>query len=101
YYLRGRVGRRARVRESREFRPEDVGMTPGAEPEPVPADGAGPEEAVEEPVEAPEEDTAAADEGPAPEAEVPEAEAEVEAPAEVEAEASEEEPPAEAEEAQP
>src|SRR5439155_12781762 len=64
YYLRGRVGRRARVRESREFRPEDVGMTPGAEPEPVPADGAGPEEAVEEPVEAPEEDTAAADEAP-------------------------------------
>ena len=107
YYLRGRVGRRARVRESREFRPEDVGMTPGAEPEPVPADGAGPEEAVEEPVEAPEEDTAAADEapaadeGPAPEAEVPEAEAEVEAPAGVEAEAAEEEPPTEAEEAQP
>src|SRR3954447_21701187 len=27
YYLRGRVGRRARVRESRDFRPEDVGMT--------------------------------------------------------------------------
>jgi len=27
YYLRGRIGRRARVRESRDFRPEDVGMT--------------------------------------------------------------------------
>src|SRR5438876_9567613 len=27
YYLRGRVGRRARVRESRDFRPEEVGMT--------------------------------------------------------------------------
>jgi large subunit ribosomal protein L19 len=27
YYLRGRVGRKARVRESRDFRPEDVGMT--------------------------------------------------------------------------
>src|SRR6059058_3321501 len=30
YYLRGRVGRRARVRESRDFRPEDVAMIPGA-----------------------------------------------------------------------
>jgi large subunit ribosomal protein L19 len=27
YYLRGRVGRRARVRESRDFRPDSVGMT--------------------------------------------------------------------------
>jgi large subunit ribosomal protein L19 len=27
YYLRGRIGRRARVRESRDFRPEDVKMT--------------------------------------------------------------------------
>jgi large subunit ribosomal protein L19 len=27
YYLRGRVGRRARVRESRDFRPEDVTMS--------------------------------------------------------------------------
>src|SRR6185295_1946530 len=27
YYLRGRIGRRARVRESRDFRPDSVGMT--------------------------------------------------------------------------
>jgi large subunit ribosomal protein L19 len=33
YYLRGRVGRRARVRESRDFRPEDVGMTAVPVPE--------------------------------------------------------------------
>jgi large subunit ribosomal protein L19 len=38
YYLRGRVGRRARVRESRDFRPEDVGMT--TVPELVEPDGA-------------------------------------------------------------
>lgn len=43
YYLRGRVGRRARVRESRDFRPEDVAMTVAAEPEPVDQDGAAPE----------------------------------------------------------
>src|SRR5438874_5354217 len=33
YYLRGRVGRRARVRESRDFRPEDVAMTAAPEAE--------------------------------------------------------------------
>src|SRR6476659_3027678 len=27
YYLRGRIGKRARVRESRDFRPEDVQTT--------------------------------------------------------------------------
>jgi large subunit ribosomal protein L19 len=93
YYLRGRVGRRARVRESREFRPEDVAMTPGAEPEAVASDGAAGEEAVEAPaaVEAPEEE-AAATEAPS---------ADEEAPAEVEPEPEEEEPSAEAEEAQP
>jgi large subunit ribosomal protein L19 len=50
YYLRGRIGRRARVRERRDFRPEDVGITPGAEPEPVEpaADGAAEPEAVAE-----------------------------------------------------
>jgi large subunit ribosomal protein L19 len=109
YYLRGRVGRRARVRESREFRPEDVGMTAGAEPEPVAADGAARGEAAEEMVEAPEEETAAAeeasaaDEGQAPEAEAetPEAETTVEAPAEGEAEPAEEEQSAEGEEAKP
>jgi large subunit ribosomal protein L19 len=57
YYLRGRVGRRARVRESRDFRPEDVAMVPGAVQEAaaeVPVDGdvaaeAPPEDSVEEP----------------------------------------------------
>ena len=54
YYLRGRVGRRARVRESRDFRPEDVGMT--AVPQPVDGDGATPDEVeVVEAVEAVEE----------------------------------------------
>ena len=42
YYLRGRVGRRARVRESRDFRPENVGMT--SVPQPVDGDGATAEE---------------------------------------------------------
>jgi len=59
YYLRGRVGRRARVRESRDFRPEDVGMTSVPELEPqvveggvdVDGDGAGPADDVEEAVE--------------------------------------------------
>jgi large subunit ribosomal protein L19 len=57
YYLRGRIGRRARVRESRDFRPEDVGMTAvpeleaQAEPGGVDQDGAGVAEA--EPEEAP------------------------------------------------
>src|SRR3954447_12939679 len=52
YYLRGRVGRRARVRESRDFRPEDVRLTavPEAE-EPVAApDGAGEPEPAQEAV---------------------------------------------------
>jgi large subunit ribosomal protein L19 len=40
YYLRGRVGRRARVRESRDFRPEDVGMTAVPDQEPLDQDGA-------------------------------------------------------------
>jgi large subunit ribosomal protein L19 len=41
YYLRGRIGRRARVRESRDFRPEDVAMRAAPEPEEVLApDGA-------------------------------------------------------------
>jgi large subunit ribosomal protein L19 len=54
YYLRGRVGRRARVRESRDFRPEDVAMTavPEAEAVAVGPDGAAaerPEGASDEP----------------------------------------------------
>jgi large subunit ribosomal protein L19 len=50
YYLRGRIGRRARVRESRDFRPEDVGLTavPAPEPAQVDDDGAEAPEAVEE-----------------------------------------------------
>ena len=43
YYLRGRIGRRARVRESRDFRPEDVAMA--ALPQPVDGDGTMAEEA--------------------------------------------------------
>jgi large subunit ribosomal protein L19 len=43
YYLRGRVGRKARLREMRDFRPEDVGVVGE-----VAADGAG-EEAAEAP----------------------------------------------------
>ena len=35
YYLRGRIGRRARVRESRDFRPEDVAMRAAPEPEEI------------------------------------------------------------------
>jgi large subunit ribosomal protein L19 len=47
YYLRGRIGRRARVRESRDFRPEDVGMSALPEQEPVDQDGATAAEAAE------------------------------------------------------
>ena len=48
YYLRGRIGRRARVRESRDFRPEDVTMTTVPEAEAVEQDGAAAAEGVEE-----------------------------------------------------
>ena len=92
YYLRGRVGRRARVRESREFRPEDVAMIPGAEPEPG-VDGAEADETAEA---APEAEGAPA-EPQAAEAEAPEAapeppETEEEAPAEPEAVEAEDAP---------
>jgi large subunit ribosomal protein L19 len=43
YYLRGRIGRRARVRESRDFRPENVRMTTVPEPETVAQPEAQPE----------------------------------------------------------
>ena len=58
YYLRGRVGRAARLREMRDFRPENVGMragseqeTPVEEPQDVAEDIAPPaaEEVAEEP----------------------------------------------------
>ena len=88
YYLRGRVGRAARLREMRDFRPEEVGMLAATAQEPAaPADGA---------VESPAEGAVAeadATEAEAPEAEVPEAEA---------PEAASEEPVAEpAEETEP
>jgi len=85
YYLRGRVGRRARLREMRDFRPENVGTIGAVAP---PAG-----EAAAEPAEKPAEPTAEpeAPEGAA-EPEAPEAEAEPEAP---EAEAEPEAPEAE------
>ena len=52
YYLRGRVGRRARLREMRDFRPEDVGMLGEA------TDGAAEETAAEAPPEPDAEPTA-------------------------------------------
>jgi len=84
YYLRGRVGRRARLREMRDFRPENVGTIGAAAPSdgeaaPEPAEEAA--EATAEP-EAPE--GAAEPEAPVaeaePEPEVPEAEDDPEAP---------------------
>ena len=62
YYLRGRVGRKARLREMRDFRPEDVGVVGE-----VTADGA----AEEAPTEAPPAEEPAAEE---PAAEEPAAE---------------------------
>jgi large subunit ribosomal protein L19 len=100
YYLRGRVGRRARVRESRDFRPEDVTMSVLPESEVVPetadengaaaadgaqADGApdeAPEAVSEETPEAAEADPAAAADEPEQEAGETAAEGEPEAAAE-------------------
>ena len=58
YYLRGRVGRRARLREMRDFRPENVGMIGSA-----PTDGATEASAAEAP-ETPEEAQAEAPAAP-------------------------------------
>jgi large subunit ribosomal protein L19 len=82
YYLRGRVGRAARLREMRDFRPEDVAVL--AAPEQAAPEGVAPEAPEPEP------------EAPEPEAHEPEAH-EPEAP---EPEAAEEEPAAEAGEQQ-
>jgi large subunit ribosomal protein L19 len=111
YYLRGRVGRRARLREMRDFRPEDVGLVGTAAGDGAPAEGvegqaegepvaaAEPEAAAEaaeapegEATEAPEAESAEAPEAAeAPEPEAPESpEAESEAP---ESEAPESEAP--------
>jgi large subunit ribosomal protein L19 len=91
YYLRGRIGRRARVRESRDFRPEDVLMSsaPEADVEVAAApNGAGEAEGAEE----------AAPEGAEETAEPAEAEA---ADAEVTDEATEEAPAVAEESAEP
>jgi large subunit ribosomal protein L19 len=53
YYLRGRVGRKARLREMRDFRPEDVGVVGE-----VTADGAAEETAAEAPPEQPDAESA-------------------------------------------
>jgi large subunit ribosomal protein L19 len=90
YYLRGRIGRRARVRESRDFRPEDVTMTTVPEAEAVEQDGAAATEGVEE---------AAAEGAEETGQEVAEEEAEVPEPAEEEAEAAPAEQPEAAQEA--
>jgi large subunit ribosomal protein L19 len=70
YYLRGRVGRRARLREMRDFRPEEVGMLAAPEREAAAeADGAAAEsEAVEpapEPSGEPEGEAGATEQQPA------------------------------------
>jgi large subunit ribosomal protein L19 len=90
YYLRGRVGRAARLREMRDFRPEEVAMLGEVPAQPAAAEEAAPEEA-------PVEEAAAAEEAPEAEAATEpdtEAEPEAETPAE---EPAAEEPPAEPE----
>ena len=73
YYLRGRVGRAARLREMRDFRPEAVGMlAPAPGQEAPPAEAAAPAEAEAPETEAPE---AAAEEPVAESAEETEPEA--------------------------
>jgi large subunit ribosomal protein L19 len=109
YYLRGRVGRRARVRESRDFRPEDVTMSVMPEPEAAAEDGAMASPEAEEAVEAVEdaeaaitvEDEPAAE--PEPEPEEPQAEEAEAKPAEEEGsgEAEPDEPERGKEEGQP
>jgi large subunit ribosomal protein L19 len=96
YYLRGRVGKRARVRERRYIGPEEVveaGLLhdPAAEAAAA-ADDEVPGEAIDQ--QALEEAEAAAAETPEPDTETPEAEetAEVEASAEAEAAAAADEP---------
>jgi len=96
YYLRGRVGRRARLREMRDFRPENVGLVGTTDGD---ADSQAQEAAAGAQAEAgaePEQPSAEA----APEPEAPEAEPEAEAAPEAEPEAEpgpEPEPPAEPE----
>jgi large subunit ribosomal protein L19 len=78
YYLRGRVGRKARLREMRDFRPEDVGVVGDAIADGVPEEAAAEEPVVEETAaeEPVAEETAAEEAAPPPEASSePEAEA--------------------------
>jgi large subunit ribosomal protein L19 len=83
YYLRGRVGRAARLREMRDFRPEEVGMLAAAAPVAPDSDDGAAEQAGEEraaEVEAAAEEPAAEVEAAAeePAAEEPEATADTE-----------------------
>lgn len=73
YYLRGRVGRAARLREMRDFRPENVGMLAAPEQEAPPqADGADQAGEVSEPQDVAEDTTPPAAEEPAEEPQAPE-----------------------------
>jgi large subunit ribosomal protein L19 len=82
YYLRGRIGKRARVRERRSAGPEVAverellyGPESDGEPSPVDAEGATAEETVAEAVEAQEAADAVETTAPEPEASAPEPEA--------------------------
>jgi large subunit ribosomal protein L19 len=113
YYLRGRIGKRARVRERRPTGPEVAverellyGPDADGEPTPVDAEGATAEETVAEAVEAQEAveaadaaaETKPADaEAPPADAEAPPADAEAAEAATAETEPAEEEPPTDAE----
>jgi large subunit ribosomal protein L19 len=113
YYLRGRIGKRARVRERRSTGPEVAverellyGPDADGEPTPVDAEGATAEETVAEAVEAQEAveaadaaaETKPADaEAPPADAEAPPADAEAAEAATAETEPAEEEPPTDAE----
>jgi large subunit ribosomal protein L19 len=105
YYLRGRVGRRARIRESRDFRPEDVTMSVMPEPEAAAEDGAMAPPEAEEAVEAVEDAEAATTVEDEPAAEPEPIEPEPEEPhaeePEAEAKPAEEEGSGEAEPAEP
>jgi large subunit ribosomal protein L19 len=87
YYLRGRVGRAARLREMRDFRPDEVAMLGEVPVEPAAAEEPAPEEAPVE--EAPVEESPAA-ETETETATAPEAEAEPEADTPAEEPAAEE-----------
>src|SRR4051794_12386775 len=102
YYLRGRVGKRARVAERRWGIQDDLVIAEEPEPEAIDSEGVAQSEAEEVPPEEPTEDSEGAEkptedseggEASAPESE-PEPEAEAESEPEVDAEPAEEEPAA-------